>query len=625
MKVLDILENDDIYQSTFSNTIKDTNSQNPPSPLSKLPIYKSNGSNPISTIQNSRRESNSNTPESWNHTNIQNCDQQSQIHQQINSHNEQPIVINQQQQISEQFSLKEIIKLPNENAQIVEQPKNLEITSLIHQKSQNIMPQSIKIHNHQKEIQLIIFLDQNELNTINKSQDSKQRKQQPSVDHIEQKRFYTLNQNQQKSQQQQEDTLKDRNFKELSGHSGESVYNQVVKINTLQQKMKKEKENTQINWIGSLRNKQNILEKTTKNNINEIFIYYWICLFDSWQFNRMKKNIRIVIPTSNGLAQKQKQKGDQALSFSALIQIIQQTCEELFQNTENSEFIKSFQQQIFCQSNIIKILKYCQEKKSLNMLGQKIIVNCKINLTAEKLQKTLEIIESKTIIGLFKQQSEEIQLYLTHVDLLLKTKNFQQDQYINKIQDDNIATFEIMNFFENTKTTHQIAFEYFKNESIQFLGNLIKTWEQSFENQNGIFKDNIEFFQTIEKLSDETNKIDDSLNSTSKFKKYSKKSKKDSLILRAFGLIKQSYIHFIYMYIHKLKSFIKQSQIFSNDLQSEWLNLYFEDHFVTYRGILLQWRNTFPYFSVFRFLQKLMFYKIIHGICYGGSSQQQQT
>lgn len=50
LKVFDILENDDIYQSTFSNTIKEGNSGNPPSPISKLPIYKSNGSNPISTI-----------------------------------------------------------------------------------------------------------------------------------------------------------------------------------------------------------------------------------------------------------------------------------------------------------------------------------------------------------------------------------------------------------------------------------------------------------------------------------------------------------------------------------------------------------------------------------------------
>ncbi|CAD8192346.1 unnamed protein product [Paramecium octaurelia] len=258
MKVFDILENDDIYQSTFSNTIKDSNSQNPPSPISKLPIYKSNGSNPISTIQNSRRESNSNTPESWNHTNIHNCDQQSQLPQSVNSHNvslnEQQIVINQQQQLSEKFSVQEIVKLANENAQNIEQPKNLEITPLIHQKSQSILPQSIKIYNSQR--------NQYDSNTINKSQDQKQRKKQPSMDQIEQKRFYILNQNQQKPQlQQQEDTLKDKIFKELSGHSSESVYNQVLKINTTQQKTKKGKENTQIDWTGSLRNKQNLLAK----------------------------------------------------------------------------------------------------------------------------------------------------------------------------------------------------------------------------------------------------------------------------------------------------------------------------------------------------------------------------
>ncbi|CAK59947.1 unnamed protein product (macronuclear) [Paramecium tetraurelia] len=160
--------------------------------------------------------------------------------------NEQPIAINQQQQPSEKFSVQEIVKL--------EQPKNLEITPLIHQKSQTILPQSIKIYNSQR--------NQYDSNTINKSQDQKQRKKQPSVDQIEQKRFYILNQNQQKPQsQQQEDTLKDRIFKELSGHSSESVYNQVLKINTTQQKTKKGKENTQIDWTGSLRNKQNLLAK----------------------------------------------------------------------------------------------------------------------------------------------------------------------------------------------------------------------------------------------------------------------------------------------------------------------------------------------------------------------------
>ncbi|CAD8113653.1 unnamed protein product [Paramecium sonneborni] len=256
MKVLDILENDDIYQSTFSNTIKDSNSQNPPSPITKLPIYKSNGSNPISTIKNSRRESNSNTPESWNHTNIQNCDQQLFIPQQANSHNvslnEQPL--QQQQQLTEKFSVQELIKLGNENTQNIDKNKNLEITPLIHQKSQSILPQSIKIYNS--------YRNQNDSNTINKSQDSKQRKKQPSVDQIEQKRFYILNQNQQKSQlQQQDDTLKDRIFKELSGHSTESVYNQVLKINNNQQKMKKGKENTQIDWTTSLKYKQNLLTK----------------------------------------------------------------------------------------------------------------------------------------------------------------------------------------------------------------------------------------------------------------------------------------------------------------------------------------------------------------------------
>ncbi|CAK59948.1 unnamed protein product (macronuclear) [Paramecium tetraurelia] len=291
---------------------------------------------------------------------------------------------------------------------------------------------------------------------------------------------------------------------------------------------------------------------------------------------------------------KQEQKVDQALAFSALTKIIQYTDEELFQNTENSEFIKAFQQQIlkYCKekkefeydrigsieqfitdelkhnSNYFKIMIKDKEKmidqddkelekvkksikdhtklqdklKDIQELLQEIEISLQIG-TAEKLYKTLEVIESKAVIGLFKQQSEEIQLYLTHVDLLFKTKNFQQDQFeiLNlismiknllldmkfnlqiKMQEDNMATFETMKFFENTKTTHSIALDYFKDESIQFLGNLIKTWEQSFENQNEIYKDNIEFCQIIEKLSDETYKVDDSLNSNPQFKKYSLK------------------------------------------------------------------------------------------------------
>ncbi|CAK91975.1 unnamed protein product (macronuclear) [Paramecium tetraurelia] len=302
---------------------------------------------------------------------------------------------------------------------------------------------------------------------------------------------------------------------------------------------------------------------------------------------------------------KQEQKIDQALAFSAITEIIQQTDEELLQINENSEFVNSFQQQVFCQSNIIKILKYCkvkqdfehdrignidkfiqdelkhnsnyfkimikdkekmidQDNKELEKvkksikdhtkmkdklndileLIQEIDISLQIG-TAEKLYKILEIIESKAVIGLFKQQSEEIQLYLTHVDQLFKTKNFQQDQFeiINlismiknilldmkfniqlKMQEDDMATLETIRFFENTKITHQIALDYFKGESNQFLGiigNLMKIWEQSFDNQNEIYKDNIQFCQIIEKLSQEMNKVD-SLNSTPQFTKYSLK------------------------------------------------------------------------------------------------------
>ncbi|CAD8117779.1 unnamed protein product [Paramecium sonneborni] len=191
---------------------------------------------------------------------------------------------------------------------------------------------------------------------------------------------------------------------------------------------------------------------------------------------------------------KQDQKVDQALAFNILTEIIQQTDEELLQNTENQEFIKTFQQQVFGQSNIFKILKYCKEKKQFEYdrieniekfitdelkhnsnyfkimikdkekmidqdnkelekvkkamkdhskmqdklndlleLLQEIDISLHIG-TSDKLYKTLENIESQAVIGLFKQQSEEIQLYLTHVDMLFKSKNFQQDQVFVDIQ-----------------------------------------------------------------------------------------------------------------------------------------------------------------------------------------------
>ncbi|CAD8117777.1 unnamed protein product [Paramecium sonneborni] len=105
-------------------------------------------------------------------------------------------------------------------------------------------------------------------------------------------------------------------------------------------------------------------------------------------------------------------------------------------------------------------------------------------------------------------------------------KNVLLDMKFNiqiKMQDDNMSTFDTMKFFENTKTTHQIALDYFKDESNQFLGNLMKIWEQLFDNQNELYKDNLEFCQIIERLSQQIDKIDDSLSSTPQIKNYSLK------------------------------------------------------------------------------------------------------
>ncbi|CAD8185144.1 unnamed protein product [Paramecium pentaurelia] len=247
---------------------------------------------------------------------------------------------------------------------------------------------------------------------------------------------------------------------------------------------------------------------------------------------------------------KQDQRIDQRVAFESIQLMFKFVEEELSYDTENNEFLELFQQQIFnlCQSKvdfelqsyqamykflnedlknevyffknmikdkekmleqdikeIEKLKKQTKDKskieqklKDISYLIKEIDKNLEIG-TAEKLYGLLEIIESKEVIGLFQYQNEyqEIQQYLKNVDLLFKSRNFQQDKFeivnlismvknvlldlhlniIIKLQEEQLDEYEAMSFFENSKVTHQIARDYFQNELHSFLEILINKWE----------------------------------------------------------------------------------------------------------------------------------------------------
>ncbi|CAD8071477.1 unnamed protein product [Paramecium sonneborni] len=337
MKVFELLEGEDIYQSTCSNPIKDHNQS--PIKISTQQFQqqqKQKGnqySNPGSTVQNSRRESNTNTPESWKFKaclerknpqvtpndresfkrNISVSEQASNylcVNNQFELNEKQLIQQNEKQLIQQNEKQKTYIdeniqeeKIYQQNINqfyIQKQTKDTDRKSFEdreytpkHQKNlTNVIPQTFKLfanHANQKsqyqyplvnnnlleqksqkefsktnydsqpqqksltplhqEPQSRIINQQNQKQDnlhLNRKSKSKQPKQ-PSLDQIDGKRQFILanmNVQQYTSQPIQnsngEDTLKERILKELCTYPGESVYNQVLKLNC-QQKMKNQK------------------------------------------------------------------------------------------------------------------------------------------------------------------------------------------------------------------------------------------------------------------------------------------------------------------------------------------------------------------------------------------------
>ncbi|CAD8151334.1 unnamed protein product [Paramecium pentaurelia] len=355
MKVFEMLEAEDIYQSTYSNPIKD-HTQSPIRILqqqqqsSQQQIQKSKSksntySNPTSTIQNSRRESRTNTPESWQQTNyIQKNNQlitqneresykhnisvgeqlnsQKCLNKQLEMNEKYYVQKNEKQKTSSEFdknneqsnqqlinnlnqlymqkhnkdtdrksfedglqltpkhqknmtaagpqtfklltnhaSQRSQYQYPQVNNNLFEQKSQKEFSktnydSLPNQKSLTPLHQEPQSRNNQQ-------LNQKIDNHQNRRSNSKQPKQ-PSFDQIEGKRQYiiaNINSQQYTSQPSQyvqnEDTLKDRILKELCSHPGESIYNQVLKLNS-QQKQKNQK----------LISKENVEQSTTVRNKN---------------------------------------------------------------------------------------------------------------------------------------------------------------------------------------------------------------------------------------------------------------------------------------------------------------------------------------------------------------------
>ncbi|CAD8069435.1 unnamed protein product [Paramecium sonneborni] len=345
MKVFEMLEGEDIYQSTYSNPIKD-HTQSPITIHQQQQQIQKSITNTSSIIQNSRRESRTNTPESWqqktflqkNNQLITPNERESYKHnisvgEQINSqkclnkqlemnekyfvqHNEKQktssefekpheqsnqILINNLSQLYMQknskdtdrksFEEKEQLtpkhqknitstgpqtfklitnhvsqrsqyQYPQVNNNLFEQKCQKEYSktnydSLPNQKSLTPLHQEPQTRNNQQ--QLYQKIDSNQ----NKRSNSKQTKQ-PSFDQIDGKRQFILaniNSQQYTSQPSQhasnEDTLKDRILKELCSHPGESIYNQVLKLNS-QQKLKNQK----------LISKENIEQSSTVRNKN---------------------------------------------------------------------------------------------------------------------------------------------------------------------------------------------------------------------------------------------------------------------------------------------------------------------------------------------------------------------
>ncbi|CAD8087300.1 unnamed protein product [Paramecium sonneborni] len=277
---------------------------------------------------------------------------------------------------------------------------------------------------------------------------------------------------------------------------------------------------------------------------------------------------------------KQDQGIDQRVAFESIQLMFKFVEEELTYEKENNEFLETFEQQIYnlCQSKVeyelesyqqmIKFLnedlkndvnyfknmikdkekmleqdikeieklkkqtkdksKVEQKLREISYLIKEIDKNLEIG-TAEKLYGLLEIIESKAVIGLFQYQNEyqEIQQYLKNVDLLFKSRNFQQDQFeiinlismvknvlqdlhlniIVKLQEEQLDEFEAMSFFENSKVTHQIARDYFQNELHQFLETLIIKWENLILIQQNTNENSEIFRNLIQQLKKQNTKI----------------------------------------------------------------------------------------------------------------------
>ncbi|CAD8173212.1 unnamed protein product [Paramecium octaurelia] len=277
---------------------------------------------------------------------------------------------------------------------------------------------------------------------------------------------------------------------------------------------------------------------------------------------------------------KQDQGIDQRVAFESIQLMFKFVEEELTYETENNEFLELFEQQVFnlCQTKadselqtyqaMIKFLnedlknevnffknmikdkekmleqdikeiekikkqtkdrsKIEQKLKEISYLIKEIDKNLEIG-TAEKLYGLLEIIESKAVIGLFQYQNEyqEIQQYLKNVDLLFKSRNFQQDKFeiinlismvknvlldlhlniIIKLQEDQLDEYEAMSFFENSKVTHQIARDYFQNELQTFLQTLISKWESIILIQENTNENSESFRNLIQQLKKQNTKI----------------------------------------------------------------------------------------------------------------------
>ncbi|KAM3133800.1 hypothetical protein pb186bvf_014063 [Paramecium bursaria] len=143
---------------------------------------------------------------------------------------------------------------------------------------------------------------------------------------------------------------------------------------------------------------------------------------------------------------------------------------------------------------------------------------------SDELYKIMEIVESKAVVGLFHDhQYEEVDYYLKQVDIIFRSKNYQEDkveiigllslilnvlqdckmQLMYQVQEEKISEFEVLNFYETSKQTHTKAKDYFEQQLNNLQNNVINMWSQLIKDQTYIIQESKQIIEWFKEFSKE--------------------------------------------------------------------------------------------------------------------------